>query len=494
MNSADRVSYGRCSRALALVAVAMGIAGSAGAGSTDGKTVTEELLDIMLRSGIIDESQYGDLNERAREEQQQRAEETARTMAVAEEAATAARTPEVSAGAEDWSFKWSNGFKLERNDGAFKLKFGGRIQNDWAVVTADSDLKRIATPGGFDKGTGTEFRRARVFFSGTVYEQLYFKLQYDLADGDGDFKDMYIGLKELGPLGSIQVGHQKEPISLEGLTSSKYLTFMERSLPNVFSPERNTGLAIFDTAADKKILWQAGVYRDSDDFGEGFSNDENYNLSARLVGVPYYENEGEKVLHVGMGYSHQFREDFTLRYRQTPESHLADRIVDTQTPAGIDIPTQDVDVINPEIALVWGPAAFQAEYLHSFVNGDGASDRSFWGTYAEVSYFLTGEQRHYELGKGRFGRVAPKQNFSTRKGEWGAWQVAARFSYLDLNSGSVMGGEVWDVTAGVNWYPFPNARVMLNYIHSSVTDRLTAPDPSVDGGADIAQVRFQVDF
>ena len=92
MKSAGRVTVGRCSRALALVAVAMGIAGVAGAGSTDEKTVTEELLDIMLRSGIIDESQYGDLNERAKEEQQQRAEEAARTMAVAEEAAAAART------------------------------------------------------------------------------------------------------------------------------------------------------------------------------------------------------------------------------------------------------------------------------------------------------------------------------------------------------------------------------------------------------------------
>ena len=493
-NSARRVTNGWCSRALALVVVAMGVAGAASAGSTEGKSVTEELLDIMLRSGIINESQYGDLNERAQKEQQQRAEDSAKALAVAEQAAAAARTPEVSAGAEDWNFKWSDGFKLERNDGAFQLRFGGRIQNDWTVVSADSDLKGITAPDSYDKGTGTEFRRARIFFSGTVYEQLYFKAQYDFADGEGDFKDVYLGLKDLGPLGSVQVGHMKEPFSLEARTSSNYLTFMERSLPNVFSPERNTGMTIYDTAADQKILWQAGVFRDSNDFGEGFNSNEDYNLSVRLAGVPYYENEGERVVHLGLGYSHQFREDFGLRYRQRPEAHQADRIVDTQTPAGMDIPTQDVDLINPELAVVWGPASFQAEYMHSLVNGDGVSDRDFWGTYAEVSYFLTGEQRNYELGKGRFGRVTPRQNFSTRKGEWGAWQVATRFSYLDLNDGSVMGGEVWDVTAGLNWYPFPNARVMFNYIHSSVTDRLTAPDPSLDGDSDIAQVRFQIDF
>lgn len=73
-------------------------------------------------------------------------------------------------------------------------------------------------------------------------------------------------------------------------------------------------------------------------------------------------------------------------------------------------------------------------------------------------------------------------------------QAAARFSYLDLNDDFVQGGKVWDVTAGINWYPFPNGRVSLNYIHSHVEDRLTAFDPSLDGDADIAQVRFQVTY
>jgi phosphate-selective porin OprO/OprP len=58
----------------------------------------------------------------------------------------------------------------------------------------------------------------------------------------------------------------------------------------------------------------------------------------------------------------------------------------------------------------------------------------------------------------------------------------------------VKGGKVWDVTAGLNWYLFPNARVMLNYIHSQVDDRLTALDPDLDGSADIGQMRFQIDF
>jgi len=479
----------------AFVALTMGLATSASADSIESadigasnRTLAEELIEIMHASGTIDDAQYEHLLEKARAEEQQRAEGVQEAAAAAAEITA---TPAVSSGPEDWNFRWNNGFKLERNDGAFKLAFGGRIQNDWAVIGRDGDLKDV-----FDKGTGTEFRRARLFFAGTVHEQLYFKAQYDFTGGDSDFKDVYLGLKELGPLGQLQVGHSKEPFSLEERTSSKYLTFMERSLANVFSPGRNTGFSAQNTLLDKRLLWQVGAFRDVDDFGDGFGNNGDYNVGARVSGAPLYRDEGEKVWHLGASYSHQFRSgDFGLRYRQRPESHLADRIVDTRAPGGMDIPTDGIDLMDWETALVWGPAAVQAEYIHAFVDGDqGASDTDFWGSYVEASYFLTGEHRNYELGKGSFGRVKPKHNFSTRDRTWGAWQVAARFSYLDLNDDFVKGGKVWDVTAGLNWYLFPNARVMFNYIHSQVDDRLTALDPDLDGSADIGQMRFQIDF
>jgi len=455
------------------------------------RTLAEELIEIMHASGTIDDAQYRHLLEKAREEAEQREAGVRAAQQAADKAvAVAAAAPAVSSGPEDWSFKWSNGFKLERNDGFHKFKFGGRIQNDWAAIGRDDNLKDV-----FSQGTGTEFRRARIFFEGTLYEQLFFKAQYDFADGDTDFNDVYVGLKGLGWLGQMQVGHAKEPFSLEQMTSSKYLTFMERSLANAFVPGRNTGFAAQNTLLEKKLLWQVGAYRNADDFGDGFSDNGDYNITARLAGVPIYADEGSKVLHLGASYSHQFRGgDFAERYRQRPESHLADRIVDTQSPNGADIPTNGVDLMDVAAAVVWGPASAQAEYIHAFVDGDGVSDTDYWGSYIEASYFLTGEHRNYELGKGRFGRVKPKENFNSRTGHWGAWEVAARFSYLDLNDDFVKGGEVWDVTLGLNWYLYPNARISLNYIHSEVDDRLTTFNPNLDGDANIGQMRFQIDF
>lgn len=467
------------SRAM-VCAILLGFVGTGSADEITGSnSVAEELLEILRAAGTIDEAQYSDLHERAREEEALRA-----------KAANAA--PSAEADPEDWKFNWSNGFNLQRNDGAFKLKFGGRIQNDWAFVELSESLQN--TIGG--EGHGTEFRRAWLYFSGTVYERAVFKIRYSFSntgDGEVDLKEAYIGLKDLGPIDTVLVGHMKEPFSLDERTGSNYLTFMERALPNVFAASRNTGFAADGTAADKRFFWQAGAFMDSNSSGFSFDNDGKWNLSGRLVGVPLYENDGEKVVHLGFGYSHQFRggNDFMLRYRQRPESHLAPRLVDT----GSTIPTNHVNLINPEVAVVWGPASFQAEYMNSFVSGDdGTKNTSFWSAYAQLSYFLTGEHRNYKLGKGSFSRVKPKANFNPAEGNWGAFEVGVRYSYLDLNDEFVRGGKMWDITAGINWHLFPNTRVSLNYVHSELDNRLISPDPDVDGNADIVQARFQLDF
>ena len=366
----------RISNVFALILVACGISWVQVALADDGggvavgdKPVVEKLLDVMLKSGQIGRSQYDELLDQSREEQ------TAAAAAVAD--AAGKTTPAASAGPTDWTFKWSNGFKLDRNDGAFKLKFGGRIQNDWAMVDLNERLDNAI--GG--EGHGTEFRRARIYFSGTLYDRVVFKAQYDFAntgDDKADIKDAYIGLTKLGPIDKVLVGRMKESFSLDALTSSKYITFMERALTETFAPGRNTGFAIHDDLLDKRILWQAGAFKDSNDAAFGFDDDGMWNLTGRVVGVPLYEDDGEKVVHLGFSYIHQFRggSDYELRYRRRPESHLAPYMADTGS--GSMIPTNNINLINPEIAVVWGPASFQAEYTRSFVNGDaGTSATTF---------------------------------------------------------------------------------------------------------------------
>ena len=61
----------------------------------------------------------------------------------------------------------------------------------------------------------------------------------------------------------------KEPFSLEARTSSKYLTFMERSTgTQAFAPDRNTGVMLYNTALNKRMTWAVCVVRNTESVGD----------------------------------------------------------------------------------------------------------------------------------------------------------------------------------------------------------------------------------
>ncbi|MFH1877329.1 MAG: porin, partial [Candidatus Omnitrophota bacterium] len=110
-----------------------------------------------------------------------------------------------------------------------------------------------------------------------------------------------------------------------------------------------------------------------------------------------------------------------------------------------------------------------------------------YGAYGYVSYFLTGEHRNFDKSRAEFESIKPINNFSINDRTWGAWELAARYSHIDLNSKSVNinGGILNDVTCGVNWYLNPVMRIMFNYVHTNLNGK---------GYADGVQTRFQVEF
>ena len=116
-----------------------------------------------------------------------------------------------------------------------------------------------------------------------------------------------------------------------------------------------------------------------------------------------------------------------------------------------------------EFALVMGPFAFQAELISSWANGaNGQRDVNHYGAYAQASYFLTGENRVYDPTNGEFKRTRPKEPFALSSGAAGAWELAGRYSHLDLGHGN--GGVQNNFSAGINWYLYSNLRFMVNYV------------------------------
>jgi phosphate-selective porin OprO/OprP len=399
------------------------------------------------------------------------------------------------AGDSGWHTNWKDGINWKSDDGQHSIRLGGRILGDFAAVSEDTNLKNAI--GG--EGTGVEFRAARIFIQGTAYKRLAWKAQYDFASGS--VKDLWIALKKVPHLGTVKFGHFKEPFSLQQLTSLRFITFMERALPAAFDPSRNTGIQFNNSLFDKRATWAIGAFREMDaDFGEtkGFSDSSGYQITARASGAPIYQDGGAKLLHVGLGYSHKFREiggGEDVRWKSRPESHLAPTIADSGK-----LDSKGANLLNIEAAAVAGPLSLQAEYTSAWTELATGTSRS-WGAYVEASYFITGEHRHYVLGKGVFGRNKIRKNLNEG---WGAWQIAARFSRLEVqNEDGLNTGDVRDITLGLNWYLYSNFRIMANYIYSDVNNSpyyVEVGTPPVEtlfranGNANIFQMRAQVDF
>jgi phosphate-selective porin OprO/OprP len=387
------------------------------------------------------------------------------------------------------TLKWKDGLRIESADGKIQAKIGGRIQID-ALAGDFSD--RAETNLGLDDGSGVIFRRARINLDAS-FSDFFFKAEYDFAGGTGDtnFRDVYLGVKNLPFASFVQVGHFKEPFSLEQLTSDNYTTFLERNLADNFTPARNTGIMWMGAPCEGRMTFATGAFRETNDFGDDYDDNDSYNLTSRITGLPFANDAGSQLVHLGISYSHKFTDiDEGYRVRARPGVQIPDRLFDTRIvlpgPTNVDIDANNVDLFGAEGAVMFGPASVQAEWIHSLVDGGGASrNADFWGSYVEASYFVTpGDHRGYKREAGAFDRVKPVSPFSLSGGT-GAVQVGGRFDFIDLNDNGVAGGRGWTAGPVVNWYLTSNLRLIANYVHGR-----REGDGNYDGGG----VRFQVDY
>jgi len=393
----------------------------------------------------------------------------------------------------DWHYYWKDGyFRIDSSKENIKFMINGQILVDGGDIDADDELQN-AFPDL--NGSNILFRKLSVSTYGNFYDTVDFKVGIDFAN-TRDIQDIWIRYLKNPFLKKIKIGNMKEPFSLEYLTSIGRVTFMERALPTAaFGSGRNIGIRYDSLNPDRRINWGAGGFFNTGSFstvGDGadqISEANGFDLTARVFGLPVYGGDGRTLLHLGLGYSYGPRDeddlDAPMQFRTRPESRLTDdRLVNTGPITG-----KRRDMVNAELAMVFGPWSFQGQCYYLSLDADAAGDPDFWGYYAFLSYFITGEHRNYNRSTGIFTGVEPQPVFHPSKGEWGAWELALRHSYVDLNDGIIQGGKENNLTAGLNWIHNRNVRMMFNYIHAYVQDR--ASPPVANGRANIFQARFQ---
>lgn len=394
------------------------------------------------------------------------------SVALRRSAAAAALAGTLGAGAAAAGMRefWKDGFRFRSPDGRREIQVGGRLMVDWAFDDTDPSLE--AARGKL--GNGSETRRARFFVSGKRDDGWRFKLQYDYASGTAKAKDLYIGHDD--GTRSLLLGNQKNFFGLEQRSSSKYVTYVERGIPEIFVPVRGLGAGLLRRIEGARLSVGVGLTRASDEWGIS-PNREDTTLSLRLHGQPVDRGK-DGFLHLGLALARREAQGTRFRYRARPKIHQGARIVDTRSFAAAE-----ADVLGLEAAWIHGPFSIQGEWARASHEAPALGNPEFEAWYLSLSCFLTGESRPYDRRLGAFKRLKPRRKWNGRRG--GAVELAARYARLDLQDGAVRGGVTDDVTFGINWYLNPNVRLKLDYIR---------PERDGVGGADIVAFRIGVDF
>lgn len=417
--------------------------------------------------------------------------------------------------------------------GASKTKYptaslGGVFQADAAWF----DQNQASIDDYHRVPNGADFRRFRISSRGQVAAHTHYFAQVDFGFiGRPTIQDLYVDQTDVPVLGNVRIGQWKQPFSLEVVSSFRYTTFMERSVLFVpFTAFRHIGVGFFDSNDEQDMTWAASFFAGGNDqFGGSISLKGGYGSAERMTFLPVWDLDGRKYLHLGVAHYFSAPNDHKVNFRTIPEAFVGANPADPGTSgAGVsgrlngtppfvstgNIHVSSFNVIGTELLWVNERFSLQSEAMVNFVNTrDQVANPEFVatqeglavlpGVYAQVGYFLTDDYRPYDRKSGAIDRIIPRSSVSfcqdcISRG-WGAWEVAARFSYLNLNDRSgtgIKGGDITDYTFGLNWYTTPYTKFVFNYIHS-ISEPGTVTGPIVDtkrANTDIFMTRFQVDY
>ena len=116
---------------------------------------------------------------------------------------------------------------------------------------------------------------------------------------------------------------------------------------------------------------------------------------------------------------------------------------------------------------------------------------------------MTGEPIPYDITRAAWARPKPDHPFSLEDGGIGAWELAARYSTVNLNSnvvpgvpqsvtGGVYGGRQQIVSLALSWYPNDWLRFILQFQHTNVNKLNSAGKVQIGQRLETLAARAQV--
>lgn len=420
------------------------------------------------------------------------------------------------ADAVQWSFENSRPV-ISTGDGRFSLALRGRFHFDAGTYSQSPGNDVPFAVGGEnvrDLGSGSYFRRAHIGIEGKFFRDFDYEFRYNFGgsqdEAAGAIHTMRVAFNPTPEI-RINVGAMQPTFTLDNSTSSNDIMFLERSaVTNALVEEfggsdSRKGIELTYLKQGQSTDYMFNVAYTTSRIGTRQTGaDDRDHVLGRFAARVFKNTDWD--VHIGanaaavlsMGGIDRTAAGLlaarNLRFRDRPELRIgSERLVDSN-----NIPAESAFMWGLEAGFRWKSLTMQGEYFAWEIDRDRscsgcntvAPDPDFEGYYVQASYILTGENRIYNTqssGNSRmnFGAPRPASPFSTG-GTWGAFEIAARYSVIDLdfnvgavgaapiaNNGEIRGGKQAISSVALNWYLNRNLRVMFQYQHIDI-DRLSS--------------------
>ncbi len=400
-------------------------------------------------------------------------------------------------------------------------KVTGRIHLDYLSHIDSEGAGNGAAATGinrYENGSDPEdrflFRRIRLGIQGDIKDNMFYRLDVEIPNANNpEIRDVFFGFKDVPWFQTIIIGNQKRLYSLDQWNSSHSNLFLERPfIADAFNEDaRRIGIMSASVSEDESWTWSYGIFNAENVQNDGDYTGDNYQLelNARITNTWWYDETsgGRGYGHFGLAGAYVDADEgasvshaSVARFRARPEARTQSRWIDTGAMNDVD----QYYLLATEGVFNVGALHFCGETTHVWTDRTTGGGSDFWGYYGQVGYFLTGEHIEWDRKKASLGKLKPFENFwlvnncaGETEGGWGAWQVAARYSYGDLTDEGVFGGIGSAGTFGINWWWNENSRLQMNYIHGTIEGRDRSGAAGVQLGNDsydMIQTRFMVFF
>jgi len=362
----------------------------------------------------------------------------------------------------------ADGFFIQSESGDYRLQVRAYVHLDGRFYPGDDRALAVDT---------FLLRRVRPIVAGTLAKYFDFQIMPDFGGGVTVLQEAYLDFR-YSPKARVRIGKFKAPVGLERLQSATNISFAERAFPTALVPNRDVGLQLHGDLGGGVVSYAVGVFDGAPDGGSvDLDLNDSKDVAARIFLSPFKRGKSAlKDLGFGIGGSYGKQSGALPAYRsggQVSILTLATGITADGTRKRY----------SPQLSFYSGPFGLMAEYAQSeskvlrALNGRRTDlTAKAWQTTATVT--LTGDAAS-------FTGVRATKPFDPSKGQWGAFELAARVNGLELEASAVTEGLIdptrsvrkafaWAV--GLNWYLNRNIKQMLDYERTSFTAGATSGD------------------